>query len=156
LEKRTKKLLFVKFRGVGKRSVTHQRKPPRTLAQGNLAGRLLGYRTTISICGTLLWRVTLCLPTLRRYSAPTFRATPAASILPIVHKVFSNIKAWLNGTYHGVSVKHLPQYLREWSYRFNRRGLIADVDHFLLRRAVGRKTITYGQLVGGDMLEGAA
>jgi transposase-like protein len=23
--------------------------------------------------------------------------------------------------HHGVSAKHLPRYLREWSYRFNRR-----------------------------------
>jgi transposase-like protein len=79
----------------------------------------------------------------------------AASILPIVHKVFSNIKAWLNGTYHGVSGKHLLRYLREWSYRFNRRGFIPDLDHYLLRRAAGRTTITYDQLVAGQMVEGA-
>jgi transposase-like protein len=79
----------------------------------------------------------------------------AASVLPIVHKVFSNIKAWLNGTYHGVSAKHLPRYLREWSYRFNRRGFIPDLDRYLLRRAAGRATITYGQLVAGRLAEGA-
>jgi hypothetical protein len=79
----------------------------------------------------------------------------AASVLPIVHKVFSNIKAWLNGTYHGVSTKHLPRYLREWSYRFNRRGFIPDLDHYLLRRASRRMTITYSQLVAGNMAEGA-
>lgn len=75
--------------------------------------------------------------------------------MPIVHKLFSNIKVWLNGTHHGVSVKHLPRYLREWSYRFNRRGKIVDLDHFLLRRAVGKFTITYDQLVAGRMVEGA-
>jgi hypothetical protein len=79
----------------------------------------------------------------------------AASVLPIVHKVFSNIKTWLNGTYHGVSAKHLLRYLREWSYRFNRRGLIPDVDRYLLRRAVSRATITYDQLVAGMKAEGA-
>ncbi len=75
--------------------------------------------------------------------------------MPIIHKLFSNIKVWLNGTHHGVSVKHLPRYLREWSYRFNRRGRIGQLDGFLLRRAVGRGTITYEELVGGKLVEGA-
>jgi hypothetical protein len=29
--------------------------------------------------------------------------------MPIAHNLFSNIKTWLNGTYHGVSAKHLPR-----------------------------------------------
>jgi hypothetical protein len=33
--------------------------------------------------------------------------------LPIVHVLFSNVKTWLNGTFHGVSAKHLPRYARE-------------------------------------------
>ena len=76
--------------------------------------------------------------------------------MPIVHRLFSNVKVWLNGTYHGVSIKHLPRYLREWSYRFNRRGRIDELDHFLLRRAVGRATITYAELVAGVKVAGAA
>ena len=47
----------------------------------------------------------------------------AGKFFPIIHTLFSNIKAWLVGTHHGVSAKHLPRYLREWSYRFNRRNL---------------------------------
>jgi hypothetical protein len=74
---------------------------------------------------------------------------------PIIRKLFSNIKVWINGTHHGVSTKHLPRYLREWSYRFNRRGRIVELDMFLLRRAMGRATITYAELVGGKMIEGA-
>ena len=75
--------------------------------------------------------------------------------MPIVHKLFSNTKTWLNGTYHGVSTKHLPRYLREWSYRFNRRGRIDELDTFILRCAVSRSTITYAELIGGKMVEGA-
>lgn len=75
--------------------------------------------------------------------------------MPIIHKLFSNIKTWLNGTYHGVSTKHLPRYLREWSYRFNRRSRVGELESFLLRRAVGKFTITYDQLVAGRMVEGA-
>ena len=48
----------------------------------------------------------------------------AERLMPIVHVLFSNVKTWLNGTYHGVSAKHLPRYAREWNYRFNRRTRI--------------------------------
>ena len=38
-----------------------------------------------------------------------------------VHRVFSNLKTWLNGTHHGVSAKHLQAYLNEYAFRYNRR-----------------------------------
>jgi len=41
--------------------------------------------------------------------------------LPMIHLVFSNLKAWLLGTHHGVSQRHLPAYLNEFVFRFNRR-----------------------------------
>ncbi len=41
----------------------------------------------------------------------------AERLMPIVHVLFSNVKTWLNGTYHGLSAKHLPRYAREWDYR---------------------------------------
>jgi transposase-like protein len=37
----------------------------------------------------------------------------AGEFFPIIHTLFSNIKAWLVATHHGVSAKHLPRYLRE-------------------------------------------
>jgi transposase-like protein len=79
----------------------------------------------------------------------------AVENMPIIHILFANIKAWLNGTFHGVSTKHLPRYLREWNYRFNRRGIRDSLDIFVLRRAVSRATITYADLVGGLRPEGA-
>ena len=79
----------------------------------------------------------------------------AGAFFPIIHTLFSNIKAWLVGTHHGVSAKHLPRYLREWSYRFNRRNLPDDLDGYLIRRAVECATITYDQLRAGAMLTGA-
>jgi transposase-like protein len=79
----------------------------------------------------------------------------AEEFMPIVHILFANLKAWLNGTFHGVSAKHLPRYLREANYRFNRRGRIDDLGEYLLRRAATRPTITYGQLVAGAQPEGA-
>jgi transposase-like protein len=79
----------------------------------------------------------------------------AAEFFPIVHTLFSTIKAWLIGTHHGVSAKHLPRYLREWAYRFNRRNLAKGIDHYLIRRAVECTTITYKQLVTGETTAGA-
>ncbi len=79
----------------------------------------------------------------------------AAEFFPIIHTLFSTIKTWINGTHHGVSTKHLPRYLREWAYRFNRRNLTLDIDRYLIRRAVECATITYKQLVAGDRADGA-
>lgn len=79
----------------------------------------------------------------------------AAEFFPIIHTVFSNIKAWLVGTHHGVSAKHLPRYLREWAYRFNRRNLPDVLAPYLIRRAVECATITYDQIVAGAMDAGA-
>ena len=42
-------------------------------------------------------------------------------VLPTVHIVFSNLKVWLGSAHHGVSPKHLPAYLNEFTFRFNRR-----------------------------------
>lgn len=71
----------------------------------------------------------------------------AETFMPIVHVLFCTVKTWLNGTFHGVSAKHLPRYAREWNYRFNRRRRINDLADLVLRRAVTRPTITYRQLV---------
>jgi transposase-like protein len=79
----------------------------------------------------------------------------AGEFFPIIHTLFSNIKAWLVGTHHGVSAKHLPRYLREWSYRFNRRNLPDGLDGYLIRRAVECATITYHQLKTGTMPGGS-
>jgi len=79
----------------------------------------------------------------------------AGEFFPIIHTLFSNIKAWLVGTHHGVSAKHLPRYLREWSYRFNRRNLPDGLDGYLIRRAVECATITYDQLKAGTLPDGA-
>jgi transposase-like protein len=47
--------------------------------------------------------------------------TEASAWLPKVHIAISNLKTFLNGTYHGVSHKYLQEYLDEFCYRFNRR-----------------------------------
>ena len=44
--------------------------------------------------------------------------------MPHFHRVISNLKTWIKGTYHGaVQPKHLQSYLNEYTFRFNRRFL---------------------------------
>lgn len=45
----------------------------------------------------------------------------AHTILPHVHTIISNLRAFFMGTYHGLGVKHHQHYLDEFCYRFNRR-----------------------------------
>jgi len=45
----------------------------------------------------------------------------AALALPHVHRVISNLKTWLRGTYRGVSQQQAQAYLDEFVFRFNRR-----------------------------------
>lgn len=48
---------------------------------------------------------------------------PAHVDLPAVHIVASQLKRWLIGTLHqGTSIEHLPYYLDEFTFRFNRRS----------------------------------
>jgi len=58
-----------------------------------------------------------------RHLAVAERGDPGAAedYLPIIHLIFSNLKAWINGTHHGVSADHLQAYLNEFAFRFNRR-----------------------------------
>jgi ISXO2 transposase-like protein len=80
------------------------------------------------------------------------RASHAALTHELGHP--RTVARWI-GTHHGVSAKHLPRYLREWSYRFNRRNLSDGLDGYLIRRAVECATITYDQLKAGAMPGGA-
>jgi transposase-like protein len=41
--------------------------------------------------------------------------------LKYLHKIISNAKAFIQGTYHGLGQKYLQSYLDEFCYRFNRR-----------------------------------
>lgn len=45
-------------------------------------------------------------------------AEEASEWLPLVHVIIGNLKKFLNGTFHGVSLKYLQEYLNEFSYRF--------------------------------------
>lgn len=42
-------------------------------------------------------------------------------VLPWAHRIFSNLKTWALGVYHGLRKEHLQAYLDEFVFRFNRR-----------------------------------
>ena len=77
----------------------------------------------------------------------------AHELLPGVHKVSSLAKRWLLGTHQGsVEEAHLPAYLNEFAFRFNRRrsrsrGL---VFYRVLELAVAHEPVRYSELIANS------
>jgi len=71
----------------------------------------------------------------------------STKILPWSHTIFGNLKTWLRGTFHGVSAKHLPRYLDEFVYRFDRRWREGELFGFVLKRAATGQPLSYHRLV---------
>jgi transposase-like protein len=83
---------------------------------------------------------------LKAWLLGTFRGVSKKQILPWSHTIFSNLKAWLLGTFRGVSKKHMPRYLDEFVYRFNRRWREGELFGFVLSRAVRGEPFPYSRL----------
>ena len=75
--------------------------------------------------------------------------------LPMIHIAFSNLKTWLMGTHHGVSQQHLPAYLNEFVFRFNRRFYPMTAFASILRIGVNLLGPTYRGLYDGTWDHGA-
>jgi transposase-like protein len=77
------------------------------------------------------------------------RRKSAGEVLPRVHLVISLLKRWLLGTHQGaVSMVHLPYYLDEFTFRFNRRKSQSrgKLFHRLMQQAVATYPTTYPQM----------
>jgi len=77
------------------------------------------------------------------------RRKEASALLPRVHMVVSLLKRWLTGTHQGaVSRKHLPYYLDEFTFRFNRRRSKSRGKLFfrLLEQAAATGPTTYSNV----------
>ena len=72
--------------------------------------------------------------------------TQASKIFPHIHRVFGNLKAWIIGTFHGVSPKHMQAYLNEYAFRFNRRFEPWETFTAALGLAAEGESPTYQQL----------
>jgi hypothetical protein len=65
-----------------------------------------------------------------------------------IHIIVSNVKAYINGTYHGLDAIHLQRYLNEFCYRFNRRWLKSDIFSHLVYACACSSKILYYELIG--------
>jgi hypothetical protein len=77
-------------------------------------------------------------------------ARVAEEYLPLIHLIFSNLKAWLNGVHHGVGAQHLQAYLNEFVFRFNRRFYPLNSFKSLLGIGTENKAPTYAELYDGE------
>ena len=71
-------------------------------------------------------------------------------VLPWVHRVFSNLKVWALGVYHGLRRKHLQSYLDEFVFRFNRRRTRHAAFRTLLGIGVGHAPLSYKMLISPE------
>jgi transposase-like protein len=63
-----------------------------------------------------------------------------------LHTIVSNVKAFINGTFHGLDEKHLQFYLAEFCYRFNRRFHIDTIFNKLLASCSASQKISFAEL----------
>jgi transposase-like protein len=78
------------------------------------------------------------------------RRKEASQLMPRVHRVASLLKRWLVGTHQGaVSHQHLPYYLDEFTFRFNRRRSKSRGKLFfrLMQQAANTPPATYETMV---------
>jgi len=71
-------------------------------------------------------------------------------VLPWVHRIFSNLKIWALGVYHGLRRKHLQSYLDEFVFRFNRRRTRHPAFRSLLGIAAGHPSFSYNMLIAPE------
>src|SRR5580698_1945451 len=71
-------------------------------------------------------------------------------VLPWVHRIFSNLKVWALGVYHGLRRKHLQSYLDEFVFRFNRRRTRHAAFRSLLGIAAGHPPLSYNMLISPE------
>jgi len=81
-----------------------------------------------------------------KYEAIVCSGPVGCEVLPVVHRTISLLKTYLMGTYFGVSVKYLPGYLQEFSFRFNRRDSRTPLWLSLLRACIFGLPCQYAEL----------
>ncbi len=68
-------------------------------------------------------------------------------VLSWIHRVFSNLRTWVLGVYHGLRAKHLRAYLDEFVFRFSRRRTRHAAFRSLLGIGARAKPVTYKMLI---------
>jgi len=91
----------------------------------------------------------------RRQRAARARGEDPGELLPAVHRVASLAKRWLLGTHQGsVDEAHLPAYLDEFVFRFNRRRARSRdlLFYRVLELAAGREPVRFQDLLASKKL----
>ncbi|MBW3579304.1 MAG: IS1595 family transposase [Actinobacteria bacterium] len=86
----------------------------------------------------------------RSQRAARARGEDPGELLPAVHRVASLVKRWLSGTHQAaVDDAHLPAYLNEFVFRFNRRRSRSRgmVFYRVLELAVAHEPVRYQDLI---------
>ena len=66
-----------------------------------------------------------------------------------IESLWALLKCRLTGTYHNVSVKHLPRYIDEFAFRLNEGNCEVDtIDRIAaLAKGFGGKRLSYKELI---------
>ena len=76
----------------------------------------------------------------RHEAVPTKHLPEGVEPFPVLHTQIANSKAWIGGTFHGLSPKHLQSYLDEFAFRFNRRRLQSVFERLVVACATSTPT----------------
>lgn len=70
--------------------------------------------------------------------------------LPWIHRLFSLLKRWGLGTYHGLRRKHIDTYFEEFAFRYNRRFYRHVSFETILGLAASHAPADYWQIIGRE------
>ena len=84
----------------------------------------------------------------RTHLPRTVRGKKAHELMPWIHRVFSNLKRFAMGVYHGFRRKYLSAYLNEFVFRWNRRRHYKVAFDSLLRIGIGLGPVSLRALTG--------
>jgi ISXO2-like transposase domain/Transposase zinc-ribbon domain len=68
-----------------------------------------------------------------------------------IENAFSLLKKGIYGTFHKVSIKHLGRYCNEFSYRFNRRGMQAEMFNATVKELARGKALRFKTLIAPEI-----
>jgi len=86
-------------------------------------------------------------PPANTHEARVVTGRRAHEILHWVHRVFSNMKRWAKGVFHGLGKPHLRSHLHEFVFRWNRRRHLRGAFDRLLGIAVDLAPETFRDFV---------
>lgn len=84
----------------------------------------------------------------RIHQSQVVKDMPAHIWFKRIHRVFSLMKRWMMGVYHGVRRRHLDIYLQEFVFRWNRRRHFSAAFDSLLSIGNGTGHVGLRQIVG--------